>query len=60
MSAKNVRDALNVAWSMLSVIEHGGAYDTKVWDERMARIERALGEDTPRARHLPPAATEEV
>ena len=47
-----LRDALNIAWSMLCVIEHGGSYDPSTWDERLAKIERALGENTPRSRIL--------
>lgn len=46
----DLRDALNVAHSMLTIIEAGGSLDVAAWDERMARIERALGLDTPRSK----------
>lgn len=40
--ADELRDALDIAHSMLKVIEKGGSFSTGGWAERMQRIEAAL------------------
>jgi hypothetical protein len=45
ISKAELRDALNIAYSMLYVIQRGGSFSAGAWHERMEKIELVLIEE---------------